>query len=368
MTRVRRVEGSKSLRFEGTEELYEVLFVPVAEPMPPVWEKTLDHTVSIVFAELPAALAAVKEKPAGEWMEADHWVAAAGFFFKVMQDAAGEPAVPVLVGRSVTILPGEPFAPGANPAALDRNLHVFRRIENDAAFARGHNDWEEVSAWNRVLLHARRFSTEDLERYAAAVSFKTLFEDGYRELEHPGSQKTIDYQGQRDYKLDLVMFEGRLVMLKAIKPSAKLVAAGIETVYEGWIVPRDEPSGNPICVAFTEPPEGVEPAAEVNQWVTFAGYAFKLLRYESREPRKDDPKRYVTKRAPFLLGRGVIPRPDPEREKVSWNDFVTVAVIVIVGLSGFAIVAGWWFRRGDRLARRAIEEQRGKNPFAEPSS
>ena len=64
---------------------------------------------------------------------------------------------------------------------------------------------------------------------------------------------------RRDYKLDLVKFEGRLIQLKKMEPSQKLRDAGIETAYEGWLVPKDEPSGNPICVVFTDPLEGVEP-------------------------------------------------------------------------------------------------------------
>ena len=241
---------------------------------------------------------------------------------------------------------------------------MFRLIENDETLARGEDNWEEVSAWNRVLLHARRFPKEDLERYAGEISFSTLFRDGHRDLSAQG-KTSFDYKGQRDYKLDLVKFEGRLIMLVKTKATDKLRAAGIETTYEGWIVPKDESHGYPICVVFTDPPEGIEPNGRVNQWVSFAGYSFKLLRYKSQERDAKDPNKSVTKRAPLLLGRGFTPLPDPDGRPVSWSDFVTVAVAVVAILLVFTFGVGWWFRRGDRQAKREIEAHRRKNPFGD---
>lgn len=365
LTRVRRLEASQGLKLHGTAEYYEALLVPVDEPTPAEWVKTLGSSVSVVFTELPPAMAEVAKKPFNEWAEVESWAAAAGFFFKVRQDAGSDAAIPVLVGKSVTLLPGEPRAAGDNPAALDRNLRVFRLIENDETLARGQDNWEEVSAWNRVLLHARRFPVEELERHAGEVSFTTLFRDGYRELDVKGS-KSFDYKGERDYKLDLVKFEGRLVMLVKTKATEKLRAAGVETTYEGWITPKGESRSYPVCVVATELPEGVEADKPVSKWVSFAGYSFKLLRYKSQErDAKDQP---VTKRAPLLLGRGFTVLPDPEGRPLSWGDFVTVAVAVVGGLLGFAVLVGWWFRRGDRLAKREIEAHRKKNPFDGQSS
>jgi hypothetical protein len=362
LTRVRRLEASQDLKRHGTEEYYEALLVPVDEPMPAEWVKTLSSSVSVVFTELPAALAEVKKKPVNDWLEVDSWAAAAGYFFKVKQDAPGDPSMPVLVGKSVTLLKGEPLATGDNPAALDPNLRVFRLIRNDETLAPGEDDWEEVSAWNRVLLHARRFSVKDLEKDAREIPFVALFRDGLRDIEVRGS-KSFDYKGPREYKLDLVKFEGWLIMLEKIKGTEKLRAAGIETAYEGWVVPKDESRGYPICVVFTDPPEGIEPNKPVHRWVSFAGYSFKLMKYKSQERDAKDPSRPVMKRAPLLLGRGLVPLPDPTGQPVAWSDFVLVAVAVVVGLVGFAVGVGWWFRRGDRLAKREIEAHRSKNPF-----
>jgi len=306
--------------------------------------------VSFAFTELPAELAEVKKKAVGEWWDVDRWASAAGWFFKVKQDGPGAEAIPLLVGRSVTLhksLPAQPGATPDNPAGLDKKLRVFQKIKDDAFIAKAEDNWEEVSAWNRVLLHARRFTPEELEKHAVELKFADLFTDG-----------------RRDYKLDLVKFEGRLVMLSKMKPGDRLLAAGVETAYEGWLVPKDEPRGNPVCVVFTDPPEGVEPAGRVNKWVSFAGYSFKLLRYKSGERDKEDPSKNVTKRAPLLLGRAVIGRSDPDAPaSLSWGAFANTVTLSVLGL--LAAVGGltWWYRRGDRRARQEVAAHRGRNPF-----
>ena len=105
---------------------------------------------------------------------------------------------------------------------------------------------------------------------------------------------------------------------------------------------------------FTDPPEGVEPIGRVNKWVTFAGYSFKLLQYESGEKDKDDPKKYVWKKAPLLLGRAIVVRPDPDgTTAVSWQSFVTIATGVVLVLLALSLGLTFWFRR-----RRQASETR----------
>ncbi|MBA4191605.1 MAG: hypothetical protein C0467_26805 [Planctomycetaceae bacterium] len=350
LVRVRWARATKSLEEAGTAKVYEALFVPVDEAP--------NALVSIVFTELPAELAAVEQKPEGEWMDVGSEIVAAGYYFKVKQDAPGLDPIPLLIGRSVTIrkppAPNTTAAPGTpqeDPIRLDKDLRVFRLIRDNSFIAKAEDNWEEVSAWNRILLHARRFTPEQLENAAVeGKKFADLFTDG-----------------RRDFKLDLVKFEGRLIMLNKMKPSEKLQAAGVETVYEGWIVPKDEPRGNPICVVFTDPIEGLEGVTgRVNKWVTFAGYSFKLMWYKSGERDKDDPNKNVTKKTPLLLGRAVIERIDPDRPTpVTWGAFVPVVTGAVVSLIVVAVGLSWWFRRGDRRARNEIDTHRGKNPFGE---
>jgi hypothetical protein len=364
LLRVRRFPASAALARADVHEMYEAQIVPLDEPMPAEVdrEKAWPYTVAAIFTELPAALASLKQQPMGEWMAADGWATSAGYLFKVKQAGPKDPMIPILIGKSISITPGIPGTkPGAekssnpgtittNPTALDKNLRIFKYIKDDARIAKGDDGWEEAVAWNRVLLHARRFSLEELEASARGdLKFPDLFEPI-----------------RRDYKLQLVKFEGRLIMLRKMEPSRKLLAAGLDTAYEGWLVPVDEPRGNPICIVFTDPPPDVEPVGRVNKWVSFAGYSFKLMRYDSGERDKDDPKKHVVKKAPLLLGRGVIARPDPDAPTaVSWTAFVQITVAVILALSGTALGLTLWFRRGDRRARQEITTHRSRNPFGE---
>jgi hypothetical protein len=161
-----------------------------------------------------------------------------------------------------------------------------------------------------------------------------------------------------------VKFEGRLRMLRKQEPSQKLRDAGLEAAYEGWIYPKDE--AHPICVVFTDPPAGIDPTGQVNKWVSFAGYSFKLLRYESSEQDEKNPKKNVVRRAPLLLGRAVTVLPDPEgTAPVTWDGFLKTATVVVIVLLGTALGLTWWFRHGDRRARQEITAHRARNPFGE---
>jgi hypothetical protein len=330
LSRVRKLTATKSLREAGTMEVYEAELVPFDEPP--------TERVSIVFTELPEALAALKQKAAEEWLDVNADAVGAGYFFKVKQDPLQTEKYPVLIGRSVTLLSAlkgqsSKLKQEINPIEIDKSLKVFKGIKDDARIGNGSENWEEAVAWNRVLLHARRFSAEELEANARTdLKFADLF-------------------------------EGRLLMVRKMELSQKLRSAGVEVAYEGWLAPQNEPRGNPVCVVFTDPlPEGLEPG-RVNKWVSFAGYSFKLMRYESGERDKDDHN--VTKRTPLILGRAIIPQLDPDRpSSVTWSAFVQVALVVIFGLVGIAGALTWWFRRGDKRSKEEITAQRSKNPFA----
>jgi len=360
ITKVRRLPATPALqKGDKPVEVFEAFLAPLDEPP--------TEPVSIVFTEWPEALAAMKPMMEARWVEVDRWGTAAGFFFKALRDAPGAVAIPVLIGKSVRILNEPPAPPDQKkPAALDKTLRVFQFIRNNAPVATGDENWEEMVAWNRVLLHARRFSAEELEREARAdLSFFDLYNDG-KWVDRDGRAR---YDGRRDYTLDLIRFEGRLLSLRKMTPSRDLRDVGVETAYEGWLVPKDEPSANPVCIVFTDPLEGVEAIGRVNKWVSFAGYVFKLMQYESGEHDTADPSKYKWKRAPLLLGRAAIVRTDPENaSSVSWQSFITVATAVVFVLLGTALGLNWWFRRGDRSARREIEANRARNPFGEPAS
>lgn len=356
LTKVRRIEPTKALADRGVKNLYEGWLTPVDESQP----------VCVVFGDLPAGL------EVGE--QADKWVSFAGYFFKTIAypgpdaDVKREPnpespasagwlLAPLLVGRSVTLLPGPPEP----RVALNKNLRIFRRVRDDHRMQTRAENWEEYAAWARVALHARKFPTAELERAARRdLGFADLFR------EH-----------RLDHQLELVYVEGRLISLRRdTSPPPQLAKAGVSEWYEGWLVPKDEAaSGHPVCIAITELPDGLEPqpAAKgqplMNRWVGFAGYSFKLMRYESREPSKDKPAENVWKRAPLLIGRSVTLLEDPAadlRETVRYG-FVVPMVGLLAAVVAVALGLGWYFRRGDRRVKAEVDA-RTRNPFGEPTA
>jgi hypothetical protein len=328
-------------------EMYEARFVPLDEsPLTPI---------SIVFLELPEALSAVRQKPFKEWLDVDGWVVAAGYYFKPMGvpgDKVTTVAVPVLVGKGVTPLPGPPI-PGDDPTALWPYVRIFDLVRDEAKMIRSaptDSNWPELAAYNRVLLHAARFSPEELEKYARDdVKFADLFEDV-----------------RKSYQFKSVKLEGRLISLRRMEVNNELRAAGLTSVFEGWLIPANEPRGNPVCVVFSEPLEGVEPNKDgrVNAWVTFAGYSFKKMRYESAEPDPKNPAKNLDKYAPLLIGKRPIVRRDPDvSSDLNWGLFSTV----VIGCCVLAAVAAGglllWYRGGDRKSKAAVAAARGRNPF-----
>jgi hypothetical protein len=235
-----------------------------------------------------------------------------------------------------------------DPTALDRNVRVFKFIQDKAPMIRFDTGWPEIAAYNRIIVHASRFSAEQLEQHAlTGVKFADLFEDV-----------------RRDFRLKNVRLEGRLIRLRKSDTNNELRAAGVNQLFEGWLIPQNEPRGNPVIIAFTEPLEGVEPADRVNKWVSFAGFSFKLVRYTSGEQDPKNPARNLDKFAPLLVGKSPIPRPDPEAPtSMTWGVFVLGAIIGGVVLIASAGLLTWYYRRGDRQARNEMDNARNRNPF-----
>lgn len=351
------------IRFDGhLIQVRRVLPTPVLEQagLPAVYEAILElldepptDRLSFIFTECPDELTQLRQAPFDHWQSIDRWpVAVAGYFFKVKP----EPDLPILIGKGLRMKqPSDVVTP-----VLERNLRIYQRIENDSWVARGPDRWEEAIAYARVLLHARRWSAQELEEYARQdVRFADLFFDGHREL----NDGRRDFRGPRTFLLELVRLEGRLVQLRSFPAPRKLRDAGIDTLYEGWLVPQNEPRGNPICFVCTELPESMEAVGRVNYWVSFAGYYFKLMRYESAERDPQDPNRFVVKRAPLLLGRNPVRRPDPEAASpVSWSAFSTATAAIVIGMAGVALALSWWYRQDDKRIRSEIEQSQ-RNPF-----
>ena len=355
LVKVRRVRATKSLEETGLAEVFEGWIVPAGEsPATPI---------CAVFTTWPADLPALPQRAASQntspFVEMDRWVSFAGYSFKSMpcplpEADATNPSdgkwskAPLLVGRSITPLAKPPAE--ATQIALRTDLRIFKLIRDSAPMSRSQDSWEEAAAWNRVVLHAHRFTTEELE----AKSRKDLtFADLFTET-------------RSEYKLQLVTFEGRLIRLKKAESNKRLIEAGISDVYEGWLVPKAEPRGHPICIILTDLPPGLEPKPLMSKWVSFSGYSFKLLLYESGESRPDDPAKNIWKKAPLLIGRSIVLRDEENSVDVGsrWrNEFLPAVLCGLLVIVAAGLALGWLFRKGDRRAQEEIDAFRHQNPF-----
>ncbi|HEY2909967.1 MAG TPA: hypothetical protein VGI99_06960 [Gemmataceae bacterium] len=351
VTRARRLQPTRSLQEAGFKELFEARLVPEDES--PGYPLIL--LLSAWPEEFPKLPPIAEGKPAGEFISIDKWAAFGGYSFKLMTypgpgadpkqpTGAGWLKGPLLIGRS--LVPTKELPP---KIALDKNLRIFKASRDYSRMKDSADFWEDWSAWNRLILHSRRFTEEQLEAAASRkIGFPQLLEN------------------YKDYRFDLVYFQGVLIRVVEGKCSKRLVDAGIENWYDGWLIPDGEPSGHPINIAITELPPGVEPKASMNVRVAFAGYSYKLRRYESGEKDSNDPSKYVDKKAPLLIGRSVTVLQETDDATAWWREgFVPAVVGGVAFLAGAALLMGWLFRRGDRNARAEIEANRHRNPFTQ---
>lgn len=334
----------------GVKVMYQGWMVPLGEPA--------SRPICLMFTDLPPGMTA--PPTLGQYVEVDRWASFAGYSFKVLAypGPGGNPEnpkdggwlrAPLLVGVSFTPIP-EPTP----DIKLNKGLRIFGKIADDAPMpvvTAQDDNWEELEAWNHVILHARQFSPEQLEQ---ASLKKLTFGDLFKDV-------------RRDHKLEVIHFEGQLVRLREFPATEKLKEAGIPVYYEGWLIPRNEPAGNPICFAITELPAGLETQAPgrglMNKWVAFDGYSFKLMRYDSAE--RDDKEKSITKKAPFLIGRTVRMLNEGKENVYGWDKFVPFVLGGLLFLVLLAVALSWWFRRGDRVAKTEIDAVRHKNPFDE---
>jgi hypothetical protein len=341
LTDVRRVPPTRAVEEAGVKDLYEGWLVPADE--------SPANPVCVVFSELPPGI-----EPGPQ--PADRWVSFAGYSFKLLAypgpeaepnnpKAGGWLKAPLLIGRTVTPLPGPP--PETTAIELNKDLRIFQLIQDDTRMNADPNVWEEGAAWTRVVLHARKFTTGQLEEAARRdLNFASLFTDV-----------------RTAYKLDLVYLEGQLIRLSRGTPNRRLAAAGVAEWYEGWLIPKAEPRGNPVCIVITDLPPGLEPKPSMNVWVSFAGYSFKRMHYTSGEPSRKDPDRNIPKAAPLLIGRSVTIWPEPVGPGTWVGQFMPLMLGGVLLIVGTALALGWWYRRSDRRAKAEADAVRYQNPF-----
>ncbi|HEY8503620.1 MAG TPA: hypothetical protein VIL46_03505, partial [Gemmataceae bacterium] len=202
-----------------------------------------------------------------------------------------EPAVPPesRAARGPELSPAE-------RVRLDADLPWFRSVEDEAPLRGEAENPGEYQAYNYVLAFADRLDP-------ALMAGHSLKGVPYGNLVEPVRQ---------DYQFKLIRVEGWLRRLESIGPTKQLERADkIPTLYEGWIFPKEV--FHPVAAVFTRLPEGIEPGRgpgrEVNHYVAFDGYFFKVLHYKTGEHLGQG--KYRWRKAPLLLGKMPIPLPPP---------------------------------------------------------
>ncbi len=233
---------------------------------------------------------------------------------------------------------------------LDATSPHFARVNWDSAVASADANPDEYQAYCDVVRHALRFPTADLLRAGDRLVTP-------RDLLLPAG---------RDWQFRLLAFDGRLKKARRIQPPKPLVEEGVADLYECWLFPAR--SDSPMCFLAAELPPGLAPSLDYTpaRPVTVAGYLFKRLHYESREEDPANPARPLTRKAPLLIGRSFaltdLPPTGPS-PGAWWTGFAPGILAVVGGLAAAAGGLTWWFRRGDRATRRALDDRRAVNPF-----
>jgi hypothetical protein len=243
--------------------------------------------------------------------------------------------------------------PDAKPISkytIDKDRQIFSGIDDDRPIRSEGENPDEYLAYNEVVLFASQFPHIELEAHARQdVMYKDLMS-----------------RFRSDFKLELVQVEGRLGRLRKVEPNKQLAAAGVKTLYEGWVFPKGY--SDPLCVLISELPDGLKPelAYSPTPHVKFSGYYFKVLQYERTERDTNNPSRGKLGRAPFLIGKSLTVLPDPPFSpgEIWHNTFMPVLFIALGTLAVVGFGLAWWFRKGDRGVKQLIHTRAEQNPFS----
>jgi hypothetical protein len=129
--------------------------------------------------------------------------------------------------------------------------------------------------------------------------------------------------------------------------------------YEGWVFdPNYGP--NPMCLVFTDLPEGLPVAEDVQppREVSFDGYFFKRYGYKSADTKPGEKGRdtvLLVGHSPVVLG-GVPAAADSSPFGDWTSPLLAVFLALVVAAVGVVLVLQLWFRRTDSRVRERLAE------------
>jgi hypothetical protein len=204
----------------------------------------------------------------------------------------------------------------------------------------------EIDVYNDAVLNAHEYSS-------AAFAHSARQDVTYAHL----------WNEPKKYRGEVVHVEGRLKRVRRYDPSLMLRQAGVRDLYEGWIF-ADADGANPMCIVFTDLPEGIRVAEDMDLRVAFDGYFFKKYRYKAVDsgPHQAREAPLLVGHAPVLL-RGAV-------ASDSTPNWATSLLVVLFGLVVLTLVLAfglyWWFQRSDSQVRNRIKDATQKD-FVAPT-
>jgi hypothetical protein len=154
-----------------------------------------------------------------------------------------------------------------------------------------------------------------------------------------------------DYRGDVVQVEGRLKRVRRFNPP--IATSNLRDLYEGWMFIRER-GAEPVCLLFTELPEGLSVADKMEAKVAFNGYFFKRYRFKAADSGPNQARE-----APLLIGHTLIllDAPVATTGASSGGDSSALligflALIVLTALLAAGLT--WWFRRSDGRVRSRL--------------
>jgi hypothetical protein len=131
----------------------------------------------------------------------------------------------------------------------------------------------------------------DMVIYAGQTATKAFYDQARHDLKY-----THLMNQPRKCRGEVVYLEGRLRRLERTEAPAEVRLAGFKYLYEGWFFINNNGAA-PVCVVFSELPEGLALGDKLNDQIGFAGYFYKKYRYNSGISGKQ------VRFAPLLIGR-----------------------------------------------------------------
>jgi hypothetical protein len=218
-------------------------------------------------------------------------------------------------------------------------------------------DWDKIDLSKLPPAKARQFDRDlsEIEVYCEALEKAYRFKaPSFASAVRSNLNLTPAHlmQEPRKYRGEVVHVEGHVRRVRRFDPPMMAEQAGVRDLYEGWLFDKAY-GANPICLVFTELPEGLSVAEKMDQPVTFDGYFFKRYRYQAADGKAEGREApLLIGNAPLLMAAPVAAAPPADS---GWSTSLLVGFMVLVlGSAGLVLWLIWWFRKGDRQVRSRI--------------